>query len=742
VGLYGAIRVTIQPRSKLFTGALLLALSAPSYADEPTTETITIIGSTEDAQKQAGSAHVLTSSDLEEFEYSDINAILRQIPGVYVRHEDGYGLRPNIGIRSAASGAERSNKITLMEDGILVAPAPYAASAAYYSPTAGRIAGLEVLKGPAAITEGPYTVGGAINYLSTPIPYERGGQIMLESGSNGAQREHITYGDSQENVGWLLEAYNQKDNGFKSIDFSDKTTGFDKTDYIAKLRFNSSASAKYYQELLLKFLQADETSNQSYLGLSDADFSLNPYRRYAASQNDQMNVEHDQLQLQYSIDLNKDMSFHVVAYRNETARNWYKTNRIGGMSIGGIIDAANGGDSSAIDLLQGQATGEVKVKHNNRAYVSQGVEFMLDWDFDTGSVTHELEVGVRLHEDEEDRFQAEDTYLQSINGALALTELGIFGNSSSNNRLTEADATAIYIRDEIKFGNWTLSPGIRSENVDIRRREWNAPERIQSNASKDQTNKQREIIPGLGVTYQVNDDMILLGGVHKGFAPAGYKPETDNEQSLSYEFGGRVFVGDFYAEAIFFINDYDNIIGECTTVSGADCSEAEEGTQFNSGAVTVNGLELVLTYDFSATADYKLPLSFNYTYMNGEFDSTFDNSFFGDVQKGDPLTYFPEQQGQLSFGVEHGSGWSITAAASYVDAVCTEVSCERILSAFDTTNAIFNLDLVADYELSDKTTVYLKVENATDEVDITGRHPSGTMVQKDRSFYVGLRVDI
>jgi len=731
-----------QSRFNLVASAILVALSAPVIADEKTVETVTIIGNKEAAQRTAGSAHVISEDELEEFEYSDINAILRQVPGVYVRQEDGYGLRPNIGIRSAASGAERSNKITLMEDGILVAPAPYAASAAYYSPTAGRIAGLEVLKGPAAITEGPYTVGGAINYLSTPIPYEGGGQIMLESGSNGALREHVSYGDSQENIGWLLEAYNQKDNGFKSFDFSDNTTGLDKTDYMAKLRINSSASAKHYQELILKYLKADETSNQSYLGLTDADFAINPYRRYAASQNDQMNVQHEQLQLHYSIDLNEEMSLHAVVYRNETARDWYKTSKIGGMNLGTIIDAANGGDAGAIALLQSEAEGEVKIKHNNRAYVSQGVEFMLDWDFESTSVSHDFEIGVRFHQDEEDRFQAEDTYLQSINGGLTLTDLGIFGNKASNNRLTEAEAIAFYIRDEIKFGDWIFSPGVRYENVDVRRREWSAPERIDTTISKDKANKQSEIIPGLGITYQVNDNLILLGGVHKGFAPAGYKPETDNEESLSYEFGGRAFIGDFFAEAIFFINDYDNIIGECTTVSGADCSEVEDGTQFNSGTVTVNGLELVLTYEFSTAAGYKLPLSFNYTYMSGEFDSTFDNSFFGDVQKGDPLTYFPEQQGQLSFGIEHSNGWSIKAAASYVDAVCTQVTCERTLSAFDTTNPIFNLDLVADYELSEQTTVYFKVENATDKADLIGRHPSGALVQKDRSVYVGLRVDI
>lgn len=126
--------------------------------------------------------------------------------------------------------------------------------------------------------------------------------------------------------------------------------------------------------------------------------------------------------------------------------------------------------------------------------------------------------------------------------------------------------------------------------------------------------------------------------------------------------------------------------------------------------------------------------------MSGEFDSSFDNSFFGEVQKGDPLTYFPEQQGQLNIGFEHSKGWGVRAAASYVASVCTLVSCEREISTFDTTDAIFNLDLVADYQLTKQATVYAKIENATDEIDVIGRHPAGALVQKDRSAYLGLRV--
>jgi outer membrane receptor for Fe3+-dicitrate len=116
----------------------------------------------------AGSAHRVDEETLERFEYDNVERVLAEVPGVSTRGEDGYGLRPNIGMRGASS--DRSAKVTLMEDGVLFAPAPYAAPAAYYFPMSTRLVGVEVFKGPAATRFGPQTVGGAINLLTRRVP--------------------------------------------------------------------------------------------------------------------------------------------------------------------------------------------------------------------------------------------------------------------------------------------------------------------------------------------------------------------------------------------------------------------------------------------------------------------------------------------------------------------------------------------------------------------------------------------
>ena len=152
-----------------------------------------------------GSGTVLHTEELERFDYSDINQVMSSVPGIYIREEDGYGLRPNIGIRGAV--AERSLKITIMEDGILIAPAPYSAPAAYYIPNISRISGVEVLKGPAAIQTGPHTVGGAINLVTREVPDKPLRELDLSYGSDAFFKGAFAFGGplAESDISVLIE---------------------------------------------------------------------------------------------------------------------------------------------------------------------------------------------------------------------------------------------------------------------------------------------------------------------------------------------------------------------------------------------------------------------------------------------------------------------------------------------------------------------------------------------------------
>jgi Fe(3+) dicitrate transport protein len=736
--------------------APIAAIAKPRLPGTP--DEITIIGDASDLAKTAGSAHVIDSTKLRAFEYTDIQRIVREIPGVSVQVEDGYGLRPNLSIRGTPT--ERSSRITLLEDNVLIAPAPYSAPAAYYFPTVARMSRIEVLKGSSSITQGPYTIGGSMNFISTPIPDARAGFLDLEAGQNESTRLQAAYGDSFENFGFLLEGLMWDSAGFQDIDFVDTDTGLNKDDLMAKFRFNSDPTAAVYQQLDFKFQYAREKSNQSYLGLIDTDFENKADRRYGASRYDNIETEHEQVVVRYLAEFSEDLSVTATVYSNQHERDWFKTE---GLDADGsadaesfsrtswfsVVQAVNNGDSigsqSPDDLqqiLDGGDTlaGSIQIRSNAREYFSRGIQLGLQWDTTTGNWQHSFDFGIRFHEDEEDRLQRNSTYHQA-NGELLLDDLGLLGNAG--NRLQEAQATAFFVYDEMMIGKLTLTPGLRYENIDQQRTRWETRDGLTSDpGSRDPSNlrdtreNQASVwIPGLGALYAVSDALAFYGGVHKGFSAPTNAPDVAEEKSINYELGLRFSGSRTYVDTALFFTDYDNLLGHCTSSSGSNC---ETGDAFNGDAASVLGLELLLTHDFSNHAEYSLPLSFSYTYIDASFDTDIaDTGFFGDVSKGDPLPYIPEHQFLASFGFEKGR-FASYLNANYVAETCVRASC----GDFEKTDSWLMLDFAANYEFNEHMSFYGRVDNLTDERVIVARHPYGARPNLGRTAALGVRFSL
>ncbi len=723
------------------------AFAQQSDADQPelpeSLEEVTIIGQHVEVHKIAGSAHYLGPEDLEQYHYSDIQRLTQYFPGVSVQIEDGYGLRPNIGIRGVAT--ERSGRITLLEDNVLIAPAPYSAPSAYYFPTIGRIYALEVVKGPAAITQGPYTIGGALNMVSTPIPEKTLANVYTEIGVDNTVRLHAYGGKNlASGFGFLVETHQWQSDGFQSIDRSNNNTGLDISDYTVKLAYAPSNSNHSVE---LKWQVVGQDSNQSYLGLTDSDFRQNPYRRYGISSLDSIDTDHEQFMLAYRWQASEAINLTTTFYNNTHERKWFKTEGIdldgsngvsdfSRTSWANIITAVNRGQ--AIDgqsstqlhsILVGEqdtAAGSIQLRDNNREYFSRGMQVTLDWDI--GKTTlHELQLGVRLHSDEEDRLQRNSTY-QQINGALQVSQLGEFGNAG--NRIQEAQAFSFHLYDRIQTGKWTLTPGLRYEDIDQERRRFNGGSARTLRDMRE--NNTSVVLPGMGVLYAIRDNLSLVAGAHKGFTAPSNAPNVRAEEALNYELGIRYKKSKMHAEMIAFLSDYDNILGECTASSGANC---EVGDAFNGDAATVQGVEALLSMQHVLQSGLIVPINLSYTYIDSSFDTDIaDTDFFGNVQKGDPIPYIPTNQLRFDVGVSHEK-WHARVSAHYVGAVCVRASCDN----FEKTDASTTMDLAASLVVQKAIQVFLRVENLTAEESLLGRHPYGARPNKARTFTAGFK---
>jgi Fe(3+) dicitrate transport protein len=720
------------------TGTALLlapffALAQVGAVESQAIDTVTIIGKKSDLADVPGSAHVVDSEELAEFAQSDILRVLRSVPGVYVQEEEGFGLRPNIGIRG--SGLDRSARIALLEDGVLIAPAPYAASSAYYFPTQRRMSAVEVLKGPASVAVGPRTTGGAMNLISTPIPDSMGATADLRLGDHSTMDAHLNIGDRGQRFSWLLETVQATSDGFKTIQGPvGGDTGFDVQDYVAKLQLDSDPSSAVYQSLRIKLGYTDQLSNETYLGLTDADFATTPNDRYAASANDTFVSEHEQYQATYVIDADKNWRGEVTAYRNVFTRNWYKTQSVGGESLNDVlVDPTI--FAAEFSYLTGTTSPDdaIQIRANNRSYYSQGVQAKIEWDLGFGDTDVALTTGFRLHEDEEDRFQHQDGYRMQ-DGELVLTTAAAAG--SQTNRISDAQVTSYFVNSEIRSGGWIFTPGLRFEDIDLTRFDFSTTDPTRATGpTQVRNNSVQVLIPGAGALYRLNDQWRLLAGVHKGFNPPGAGSSASEESSINLEAGVRYHDDEFRFESIYFHNDYDNLVGTVTESTGGG---GQIGDQFDGGEVLVSGLELSIGNSFDVGA-ITIPVDVKYTWTNeAEFNNSFDSNFepWGDVEVGDELPYIPEHQLRVSGALEM-QRFRTSLAATYVGKMRTTAG-QGTFDPQDSIDSHVVWDAIATWQFSEHLSTYLKVDNLLDDTYVAARRPAGVRPGLPRTAYLGL----
>jgi Fe(3+) dicitrate transport protein len=699
-----------------------IALANDNADEASVIEQLTIFGGDQSVSNIPGSAHLLSQEDLEKFNYSDIMRTLTSVPGVYVLEEDGYGLRPNIGMRG--TGQNRSDKVTIMEDNVLAAPAPYSAPSAYYFPTAGRMQQVEVLKGTSSAMYGPRTTGGVVNILSRQIPEEKvAGQLAVQMGQDGFAKVHGYIGTKGENLGTLLEVYRYQADGFKDINHSDNDTGFVKNDILGKVRYSTDPQTDFFQELELKLKYSDEESDDTYMGLTEADFNNSPYTRYSASQKDNMSTEHIQIQINHLIELSERFSFATSIYRNDFSRNWYKTSKVSGNSLG------KGGVETAADFDKegGVAPLDVDIKANNRNYLSQGIQTVLNADFND----HQVKFGLRFHKDEMDRFQWVDSYELDSSYSMTLVKAGIEGTDS--NRIDSAQALALFVHDEWTVGNFIVNAGLRYEDMTIERNDWGKTDPERSETAKHKVNKLNVVLPSLALAYKLNDDLVLLGGIQKGFAPpAPGNSEATNEESMNYELGARYTKESLNTEAILFWSDYENMHGNCT--ESQNCNEENIGDQYNAGEVKVSGLEFKVGYAVDL-GNMTMPIDFTYTYSQTEFLNTFESDFWGNVESGDEFPYVPENQFQFVVGLE-GDSWRSNILVRYSSEMRTEPGSGK---GEDPIEARTVVDFVTSYDIAKNQEINFAVDNLLDEVYMTSRTHGSIMVGKPLTVSLGYK---
>lgn len=691
-----------------------LTLQPASFAEEVTVMGAAIVGAEEIAERIPGSVSLIDETTLASSHVRDFSEALRKAPGVLVRDEEGFGLRPNIGIRGL--NPTRSSKVLLLEDGIPLAYAPYGDNASYYHPPVERFSMIEVLKGSGQILYGPSTVGGVVNYITPDAPADFGGSLSLSGGTRGYFNGEATFGGTWKQTGILVDLMRKQGQG------SRQSIRSGLNDFGLKL---SRAFAQRHT-FTLKGNLYQEDSNVTYSGLRLAEYQADP--RQNPFRNDVFQSSRHGAALHHTVALHRRVLLATNVYGSVFTRDWWRQSSNSGQRPSDSADPACGGMVN----LHTTCGNEGRL----RQYHTAGIEPHMRADYQLFGVRSELDLGFRAHFEKQYRHQRNGATPTAREGALV----------ENNIRRTQAYST--FLQNKFMFGRVTFTPGVRVEHVDYSRtnRLANGGAGVKGRTSLTQA------VPGFGIAVAAGKSVTLFGGVHRGFAPpraedivsnTGGTIELDPELSWNYEVGARANpVNGLRADIAFFRMDYENQLVPASLAGGV-------GAALTNGGQTLHqGLEVSGRVDTGILKGFRHNLYFSaaFTYLP---TARFEGARFSNIDgfsnvsvSGNRLPYAPVNTFNGSVGFVHATGMefiveAVTIGDQFADDLNTVASTtdgQRGLLPKNTTwNAVVNYPVERL-----NSTFFFAVKNLADSTHIVDRS-RGLLPNNPRTVQTGFR---
>jgi len=693
---------------------LKITLRPGQIAVEISVTSSLLAGTTDSLSEVPGSIERIDARTLENARLFNFSEALRKVAGVNVRDEEGFGLRPNIGIRG--TNPTRSTKVLLLEDGVPLAYAPYGDNSSYYHPPIERYESIEVLKGSSQIAFGPQTIAGVINYV-TPNPTARPTfSLALTGGDRKFFNGSFTGSGTINRTGIFAHYTRKQGEGSRENTYS-------------KL---NDISAKIVQTiddrnaLTFKFSYYGEDSNVTYSGLTTAEYATNPYAN--PFRNDFFYGDRYGFSAAYTTVISPKASFTTTAYVNDFSRDWWRQSSNSGQRPNRLnVDP----DCLSMADLNTTCGNEGRL----RKYQTYGIEPRFDLNYRSGSSYRgELKAGFRLHLERQNRRQ--------LNGASPTSRDGVAAEINYRSNFAQSG----FVQHRFIFGNLAITPGLRLERIEIYREN-----QLALPIARGRT-VVNAVIPGIGVAYSGFAKTTVFAGVHRGFSPpraediisnTGGVVELDSEKSWNYELGVRTApLTGLQFEATAFRLDYENQIVPASLAGGV-------------GALLTNGGEtLQQGFEFSTLAESGAIFRSNHNvYFRGAFTflptAKFTGVRFSSVTPtisvtGNRLPYTPETLATASIGYSHPKGFNgfvenVFIGSQFADDLNTVNGIANGQRGFIAKQNYWNA--TANYKVEGwKTTFFVTVKNLSDKTFIVDRS-RGILPSMGRSAQAGVKIN-
>lgn len=506
--------------SLLIANAALAQATADNAADAPL-ETVQVSGNwlgsgQKSVQAFGGARTVVKHEDIQDSGASSISDVLRTVPGVQVTDNSSSGgsaISLNIGVRGL--DGRFSPRSTVLLDGVPLAVAPYGQPQLSFAPVSlANIDSIDVVRGGGAVRYGPQNVGGIINFKTRAIPdADVAADATMrvnkfDGGNTSTQYSAFVGGRIDGGLGMALLYSGIDGSGYRQHS-RDKVD-----DFALKFSYPLSAGAEIYGKL--SYYEA-----QSLVpgGLTAAQYAADPqasYHRY-----DYWHGHRNGYDLGYINTISDTREVEVRAYYNESKRQ------------------------SVLANAQDATVTSIGVQPRN--YSVLGVEPRLTQRLNLGPTRNDITVGYRFLRERSDE---------------ASNSVKISDSSVATARASHAttDAQSVYIDDQIAYGKWRVTPGVRYEHIDLERDNLLVPFTAEDKNSK--------ALPSLNVSYLLNRELTLFGNYTTSFGSIQHlqlnlqastdslQPETARTTELGARYAGR----QWQLEATVFNLDFSNQI--------------------------------------------------------------------------------------------------------------------------------------------------------------------------------------
>ena len=698
----------------------------------------------------AGAIVALDRDELERQRPFSIKEALENVAGINVVGEDVFSTHLNIGMRGL--NPRRSARTLLMEDGMPLYLAPYGDPSAHYSPPIENLEYIEVVKGSGQVLYGPQTIGGMINFVTAPVPRAGvTGSVTAELGSNGFQNIYARVGMGNENGGILFSATDKSGDGIRE----NHQLGI--TEYTFKALWNITDK----QSITAKYAQFEEDSNTTETGLSEAEFYENPFQA-PTGKLDSFVQQRDTLHLIHDFTINSQTLLSSQFYHVDNDRASFRQINGPGEAIeycptvDGFEDVPGARRALPATEENSQNCGG---RWRPRYYNYWGIEPRLTFNHRWFGSNSEAVIGLRYHSEDIQRhqFRGYDSRFQSLEFAKTYTDVDKDDKRAGwHQEHIQIDVTArsYYVKNAFKTGAWTITPGLRLEDItsttDYLRTEGAAP----SNPEKRFTQSYSELLPGLGATYQVNSDTTVFAGIHEGLSPARPNRDIEEEEpdasylatkperSTNYELGFRSSaIPATQLDGTLFFTDFDEIVIQST-----------QGRYINAGNSRQAGLEIAGQVNFSDLyqTPYNIYLQGNYTNLFlAEFSSlkqVYDDSGENIIptssfEPGNRLPYAPKHMLSLAIGYENSQGnidgriGMNYVSEQFVDAANTVDSSDSGEEGLIPSYTVINVTL--NYRPTEELTLYISGQNIADKLYLASR-VDGMVAGRERQLSAGV----